>query len=158
MKLYKNSFTLVELLVVLGIIGVGIAIFYSIFFINWFAYEMELTLIYLQEQADRIFTVLEQDIMEATQFTLADNHNVTIFYPDSFVPPRPDVSYSINDITGDLIRTEEDTSVTLSSDLDSSSIFQQGNWDSFIFNLTLAHGVLGRNISFATEREISFRN
>ncbi len=157
-KKIKKAFTLAEIVVVLGLIGVATLIFYTVFLGNWIYYDVELTRLKLQEDAERILSVLEEDVMESMRVDVIDPFQVRLSYPDVFVPPRDDIVYSIDE-EGRLIRDNNVNPVVLSGNISrEDSQFQLGNWGQLVCELTLGEESLHDMINFSITKNIYPRN
>ncbi|RKY28175.1 MAG: hypothetical protein DRP61_02445 [Candidatus Omnitrophota bacterium] len=159
MRLKINSFTLPEVIVVLIIIGAGIALFYGLLFLNWLSYEIELTRIELHQQSEEIFRQLSRDLLPSSSFSLGtgltQSGNLTIFYP-AFLG-RSQVIYQINN--NQLVRTEGGVNYILSENLDSANSFFQIDSGSLFFQLALFQDVIGgRRVIFSNTQQLLMRN
>lgn len=147
----KQGFTLVELITVLAIIGIGMALFYSTLFVNWVSLEKQLSLIDLQMEADKIIEMLSFDGKFAQQFT-ATGSQVTFSYPSS-----SPITYTITS-AGELEKTDASGTSVISEYIDNtnSSFVQAGN--SLQVNLTLNDFVLGKRVELEVFTQICPRN
>ncbi len=98
----KRGFSLVELLIVLIIIGIGIAMFYSTLYVNWTSFEKQVSSIDLQMEADKISEVISDDGRYAKTFSVLSGGKQAHFeFPDSttvdyFLTPQGQIQRSLN--------------------------------------------------------------
>ena len=152
----RKGLTFIELLTVMGIIGIGSAMFYSFFFVNSVSYDAELTMLELQQQVDEIFWFLEQDVMEAEVFNLTSSRNAVLSYPPAL--NKTAVSYLITG-AGELRRTSGTGSSSLSLNVDTAnSGFQQSASNNLVFRINLVYPVLGRNVTYGSIKNFYLRN
>ena len=79
----KRGFSLIELITVLAIIGIGIGIFYNTLFVNWTSFEKQVGLIDLQMEADKITELIFNDGKNAQEIQVAaGGKQVTLCYSD----------------------------------------------------------------------------
>lgn len=157
-KKSRKGFTLSEVLVVMVIIGICITMVSFLFLSNWLSYEVELTRLNFQGQANKVLPILAQDVMTSRLFTITDPQNFSLSYPT--ILGRPNITYSIN-TNGQLIRTEVGSNaLILTEQLDfSASSFQNGEGGfSLICILTFIDDVFTRPVNFTVSREIARRN
>ncbi|MBP7217245.1 MAG: prepilin-type N-terminal cleavage/methylation domain-containing protein [Candidatus Omnitrophica bacterium] len=77
----RRAFSLFELVVVIIIIGIGIAMFYSTLLTNWAAYEKRVSDIDLQMEGDRIVEFISNDAKSAREIRVTpDGKQVTLCY------------------------------------------------------------------------------
>jgi prepilin-type N-terminal cleavage/methylation domain-containing protein len=79
----KRSFTLVELVTVLAIIGVSMGLFYSVFFLNWVSFIKETVLNDLVLEMDRVLETLSLDVKMAERLEVLDNNNFILTLPNN---------------------------------------------------------------------------
>jgi prepilin-type N-terminal cleavage/methylation domain-containing protein len=114
MRAARKAFTLVEILVVLGITGIVLALSSTVLMRAWLDFEVNEVRIELQEEALRATRLLEEDILEAKSVSASTTGQTLVLdYPAvSLLPassgvtapfPRPAVTYSI--VNGDLLRS-----------------------------------------------------
>jgi len=160
----QDGFTLVEVMVVTGIMAIVIVLFGSLFFGNWVNYEATLSRVDLQEKTDNFFAVLEEDVMEAENFVIANaGKQLTLTYP---ADPWFDFSTIVYDFTADgtVVRTttgiETGTQALIAQGLEASSVFAE---DSAVANvlvcqLNLSEQVFGRTVALEDTKRLALRN
>lgn len=155
----KKSFTLVEMLTVLAIIGIGIALFYSVFFLNWSAFDKEIARVDLWQEANEIIDRISLDIKSAEQVDFNDNRGSPSFF-DSITLTFPDGNSSIYTITnaGEFQLDTGGGAVGLSQNIDYNNSFFVDNPQSVKLNLALENDVLGRRVKVRTSTEACLRN
>ena len=157
-KKIVKAFTLAEIVVVVGLIGLAMMIFYTVFLGNWIYYDVELTRLNLQEAAERTLHIIEEDVMESMRVEIVDPYQLRLSYPDVFIPPRDDIVYSIND-GGELIRDDNSSRVVLSRYISrDDSQFRLGNWGQLVCELTFQEDTLRKRTHFSVTKDIYPRN
>lgn len=149
-----RSFTLVELITVLVIVGIGTGLFYSVLFVNWSSYEKQLSLIDLQMEADLIMEMISTDVKAAQLFTVSgDNKSVVLFFPAG----GSTVTYSLMN-NGRMQKTSLGNTNILSENIDyiNSSFNRAG--DALEVNLTFNERIFGRRVELGTSTQIVPRN
>lgn len=152
----RGGFTLVELITVLVIIGIGIGLFYAVLFVNWNAYETHLTLIDLQMDADTIIEMISFDGKYARQITVSGNwKSVTFQFPDPAAEPA--ITYSFI-MPNQLQKTVSSNTAVISSYVvfADSSFRPLGNL--LEVNLVLADAVFGKKVRLRDTTQIFPRN
>lgn len=92
MAMQRRAFTLVELVTVVLIVGIGMVIGYELLLGHWTAYEQQMIALNLQQDADRVLERLSADTRAANGFAIAPNaKQVVLRYPN----PRPQVTYTL---------------------------------------------------------------
>lgn len=82
----KRGFTLVEIITVLAIIGVGIGLFYSVFLLNWFSYDREIVFTNLWTEMSEIIQRISFDARFANNMNLVNDKEVIFsFFENSSV-------------------------------------------------------------------------
>ncbi|MBN2483512.1 MAG: hypothetical protein JXD21_04860 [Candidatus Omnitrophica bacterium] len=153
-----KSFTLAEIVVVVGLIGLAAAIFSAVFLGNWIYYDVELGRLKLQEDGERIMSAIEEDVMESMRIDVTDPSQMRLSYPDVFIPPRDDIVYSISE-SGRLIRDDNIDQVILSRNVSrEDSQFRLGSWGQLVCELTFIEDSLRDEIRFSITKEIYPRN
>lgn len=154
----KRSFSLVELITVLAIIGVGIGIFYSVLFVNWESLERQLTLIDLQMEADRIIERVSFDGRYASDLAVSeDGKSVTFDYLTGGGNP---VTYDLL-ANGHIQRTLQGSPTeNVSEYIDFNNSFFVRNGNILEVNLMLNDNVFGRReaVVLRASTQISPRN
>lgn len=154
----KKGFTIVEMVVVLAILGVGIGLFYSIFYVNWSATEQNLRLIDLQEDADSIIENISFDAKFAESFVVSANgKSVVLSYSDPIA--YPDITYTFN-VNSQIVKTVAGSPLTKviseRMDFNGSSFENVGNF--LRINLLLFDDIFGRRIEFRVTTQLFPRN
>ena len=149
------GFTLVEIIAVLAIIGIGISLFYTVLYVNWTSFEKQLSLIDLQMEADMILERIVFDGKVANQFAVTpDQKSVTLSFLDG-----TNTIYTLTPAGGitqfDSVRGSVFT-IAQNIDYNQSSFQSQGNY----FNTTLVSvaDVLGRRVELNVATQIMPRN
>jgi len=143
-----SGFTLVELITVIAILGIGMGLFYSIFYLNWTSFEKQLTLNDLVQEADRIMERISFEVKGAYQIDVSDDKTVSLTYANGAI-----VSYTIND-QGQILRNNQILSEYINSN--SSSFAEVSN--SLVVELLLEDDVLGQVVQLPVETQIFKRN
>lgn len=151
----KRGFTIVEIITVLAIIGIGMGLFYSVFFVNWSSFEKQLTLIDLQMEADNIIEMLSFDAKFARQFTVTNGKQIDF----SFCDPTNNtpLTYALT-TPGEIQKTQGSTTQVISEyiDYNNSSFTRTGDY--LQVDLRLRDDVLGREVELDISTQISPRN
>ena len=157
MQRVRRAFSLVEMIVVLLIMGIGMAMFFSTLHINWVAYDSELIRLDLQQQADQISSLLAADVRGGeANFTVPNSQQVNISYPSDLI--LDPVSYSIS-ANGELTRTEGSTSTTLSNNVDTvNSSFSIDSINCLVIDMRLAQNSLGQEVNLSVSDKFFPRN
>ncbi|MDD3375692.1 MAG: type II secretion system protein [Candidatus Omnitrophica bacterium] len=87
----RRGFTLVEMLASAITIGILSAMMYSIFLGAWISFETEITRIDLAQEASRILSVIEEDVMESLSLAV-NGGNLTINFPPPLLTDPTDPS------------------------------------------------------------------
>ena len=140
----KKGFTLAEILTVLAIIGVGIVLFYFVFFLNWMNLEKEFTRVELQQDFYDLIEKISFDVRPAKDVVINSSHDINIIYPQT-----PSVTYIITP-QGHLIRQDSSTTQTLYTNVDynKSSFKRAPNSTALIVTLVLEDKVFGEEIEY----------
>jgi len=96
----KRAFSLVELIVVLAIIGIGIGMFYSTLFVNWTSFEKQTSLIDLQMEADKITELISNDGKNAQEIKVAPGGKQVTFCYSEPVTCTPSIKYQLTGTGG----------------------------------------------------------
>lgn len=155
----KKSFTLIELLTVIVIVGIGMALFYSVLFMNWIALEKQLSLVDLQMEADKIVDMLSSEGRAAKDigveeegknavFIFPDDTNITHKITSNNDPKKPGELQKING--GNTIMISEYISA------EDSSFKKEGGL--LLINLVLKDDVFDREIKVAVSTQVYPRN
>lgn len=148
-KRLKYGFSLVELITVLAILGTGLSVFYSVFFINWSSLEEQIRMVDLQMDADRIIETVAFDSKIAKGIVVDNTGKLATI---NFLSGNS-VNYSFTP-QGNFMREFNATTTVISNNIDfTNSSFVQ-DIDSLLVNLTLMDNVLGRR---RIELEVSSR-
>ena len=154
----KRAFTLVEMVTVLAIIGIGAALLYAIFFLNLASFEKQLSLIDLQMDADKIIEILSFDCKRANTVDVsADGKQVDFAFPEPGT--NPPVSYLFTDAPSPgILRRISGVDSVISQNIDyaNSSFSRQG--DSLTIDLLLEDNVFRRGMTVRVETLILPRN
>ena len=157
-KVSRRSFTLIEMITVLAIIGISGALFYSVFFLNWSGLYNEISRVNLWQDANSIIDDLSlSGRLAKSAVVSSDKKTLTLKFPDS-----TQAVYSIINGSpyGSLQETKGSVTKTFSENIDytNSSFDVTTSLYSFIVNLDLKDRVFNRNIDVKTSVEICFRN
>ena len=151
----KRSFSLVELIVVVAIVGIGIGLFYSVLVVNWVSLEKQVSLVDLQMEADKISEAISADGRLARLITITGaGKNVLFSLPADL---GPTVTYSIA-ANGEISKDSGSGSYVISRYLDynSCSFAREGN--ALLANLSLVDDVFGQRLRLAVSIRIFPRN
>lgn len=160
----KKNFTLVELVTVMAIIGITASLLYSIFFLNWSAFENQIAEADLWQEAQEIIQRVSFDIRVAKRISSLTPHQVVISFPDNSTSTYTITSAGIFQITHD------NQTTTLSTRLDpSSSCFlfnasdcsageSVNNVRSLKLELNLQDNILGKKVNVDTSIQLFCRN
>lgn len=100
-KIKSRGFSLVELVVVLVIVGIGGTMFFSVFYTNWNGFDTCIMSVNLQQELDDIFENITQDGRLCNTFVITENaSSKTVELFDHADVPNSIASYTILD-TGD---------------------------------------------------------
>ena len=149
--MHKRGMTLVEIVTVIAVIGVGIGIFYTTFLQNWWAFDDQLTRINLWQDANEITRLFTDDARASRQLAVATTTDVstaTLTLPDG-----SSVVYSMR-ANGIFEITRAGATAILSQNVDfnNSSFEQVGN--SLRLVLTLNDDILfGRRVAVTTSTQ-----
>ncbi len=152
---FVAAFTLAELVTVLAVIGIGIGLFYSVFFVNWASLDKQTCLVDLQQEADSISDKVSFDGKLAQSLAVAADAKSVVFSFRNGVPPP--ITYSFLN-TGQFQRTVNGVTDTISDRVDyaQSSFAKDGN--SLILNLSLFDSVFGKRVNLEVSTRIIPRN
>ena len=161
-RLYlARCFTLVEIVTVLGIIGISSIIFYQTFIFNWSALEREIARIDLDLEANQIVEQISFDIRVAASKTIsAGGDTLQLTYPSG---TQTTYRFLLNPTTGknELQMIKGGVTTTLSQNVDLANSNFQDNGESVIVNLTLVRELFGIKRTQVTVRrsiEVFLRN
>lgn len=149
------GFTLVEIIAVLAIIGIGIGLFYTVLYVNWTSFEQQLSLIDLQMEADMILERIVFDGKFANQFAVtSDQKSVTLSFLDG-----TNVIYTLTP-TGGITRFDSGSGslfvIAQNIDFTPSSFQSQGNY--LQTTLTFVADILGNRVELNVATQIMPRN
>ncbi|MBL8013890.1 MAG: prepilin-type N-terminal cleavage/methylation domain-containing protein [Candidatus Omnitrophica bacterium] len=150
----RRGFSLPEVLTSLIIIGILISVVYSVFILNWQAFEDYSTRAGMWQDMDQIIDQVTIDAREAATVTVsADQKNVSMFDKKGNLL----VSYSfLSNKECHVIRGSEN--LTLTHNLDYTlSLFEKKS-KSLSLNVVLRDDVFGRGVSIDASTEIFPRN
>lgn len=153
MRRLHSAFTLVESVVVLAILSITIALFYSLFVVNWIALERQISLVDLEAQADMILERMSAEAQPAASFTVAgDGKAITLTLLDA-----TNIVYTLAN-GGTLTRSDSVGNMLLAQNVDyaASSFTNQGNY--FEANLTFNADVMGNNVVLNVATQVIPRN
>lgn len=149
-----QGFSLVELLTSIVIIGVLIAIFYSVFILNWKTMEDYSVRSELWQDMDVIIDQVTLDARESAQINVsADQKNVSLLNRQSVVI----ATYAFT-AGGMCQATRSGVTTTLSNSLDYALSTFRKNGESLVVNVVLTGDVLGRGVTIDASTEIYPRN
>ena len=159
----KKIFTLIELVVVLAIIGIGASLFYSVFLLNWISFESQIAQANLWQEAQLALQKISFDVRVAKEIDIT-NKSITLTFPDNST-----LIYTITP-SGELQRIQTETISVISDKIDyNSSCFHfesedcsveetADNVKSLKIFLTLSENVFNREIKVTTSTQIFCRN
>lgn len=150
--MYKKSFTLVEMITVLAIIGVGSGLFYFVFFMNFASFDSQIASIDLWQNTNEITEKISLDVRFAEDINFIDNKNVILSFPSG----EP-VTYTITP-EGNFQRIRGEIVSTLSQNIDFANSFFNETSQSLIVTLTLQDYVFGKKVEVKTATEVCLRN
>ncbi|MDP8265432.1 MAG: type II secretion system protein [Candidatus Aceula meridiana] len=158
----QKGHTLIEMLFVVTLVGIGMVLFSAVFFSGWINYEVNLTRLNLQAQLDSALTMLEEDVLEAEDFpTISGTTSILLKYPNSpnfLVQQR---TYQI-DVDGSLIRISGASSEVLINqllDTGKSQFYQDSQVNNvLVCDLTLQERTFGHLVVANGQKKIAVRN
>lgn len=148
-----RGFSLVEIVTVLAVIGIGIGLFYSVFFLNWSLFEKQLTLVDLGQEADRIMEMISFDARVANQINVSpDKRTATFIFRDINGNIVNIITYTL--ILPDQIQRGNQI---LSENIDfaDSSFEEVGN--SLVVELLLEDDVFGQSVNLPVKTQVFSR-
>lgn len=149
----RRGISLVEILTVLAIVGIGSGLFYSVFYVNWIAFEKELALADLQLEADEIMEAVAIDVRYSVDFAVAEGgKEVAITLPLDEI-----ITYTVTE-AGEVTRVKDETTKTFTSraDYDASLFTDIGNY--LAFDLTLFDTIVGDRLAISVSTQAYPRN
>lgn len=152
-RMNKRGISLVEILTVLAIVGIGSGLFYSVFYVNWIAFEKQLALADLQLEADEIMETIAIDVRYSVDFIVEEGgKEVSITLPQDEI-----VTYTVTE-AGEVSRTKAETTKTFTSraDYDASIFTDVGNY--LAFDLTLFDTIVGDRLALSVSTQAYPRN
>jgi prepilin-type N-terminal cleavage/methylation domain-containing protein len=148
----KRGFTLVEIIVVLVIIGIGMSLFYSVLFMNWTSLEKQTCLVDLQMEADNIINMISSDGRGSRQILVnPDGKGVTFNYPTW--APAPTIVYSLTP-QGQITKDGN----VISSNIDFNNSNFSKSLSALVINLLLQDTVFGRRVTLPVSTQVYPRN
>jgi len=144
----KRSFTLVELVTVLAIIGVSMGLFYSVFFLNWVSFIKETVLNDLVLEMDRVLETLSLDVKMAERLEVLDNNNFILTLPNNH-----QIEYRL--LPEGIIQRNGQNLVEF---LNPEHSFFQVMGRSLVVELLFEDDVLGQRIQLPARTQIFLRN
>ena len=151
--LKKKAFTLVELIVVVLILGIGTAMFYSVLSMNWMASEQHITRSDMWQELNRVVETANADGRRSNLITVSNPLSVIFSDNNGTVI----ATYTIT--AGGLIQRDTGTGpVTLSEKADQTNSSFVINGRSVIMTLVLQENVMGDPVQARTSVEIFPRN
>ncbi|HBR14535.1 MAG TPA: hypothetical protein DD723_03195 [Candidatus Omnitrophica bacterium] len=149
----KKAFTLVELIVVVLILGIGTAMFYSVLSMNWMASEQHITRSDMWQELNRVVETANADGRRSNLITVSNPLSVIFSDNNGTVI----ATYTIT--AGGLIQRDTGTGpVTLSEKADQTNSSFVINGRSVIMTLVLQENVMGDPVQARTSVEIFPRN
>lgn len=150
----KRGFSLIEIVTVLAVMGIGMGLFYSIFYLNWSSFEKQLALANLGQEADRIMETISLDGRLVTEIHVAENNKtVTLTLRDLEGEIVDTIIYTITG-GGQIQRNDQ----VLSENIEfSDSIFRRVG-SSLVVELLLRDDVFGQNVQLPVQTQIFPRN
>ncbi|OQX79896.1 MAG: hypothetical protein B6D56_06145 [Candidatus Omnitrophica bacterium 4484_70.1] len=151
----KKGFTLVEIVTVLTIIGIGSVILFQTFIFNWSAFEREIARIDLDLEANQIIEQISFDIRIGEQKSISTGGDTLILtFPSG---AQATYRFLFNPATGEneLQMIKGGVTTTLSQNIDLANSNFQDNTESVIVNLTLVKELFGiRRTQIVVRRNI----
>ncbi|MCM8827455.1 MAG: hypothetical protein NC904_08090 [Candidatus Omnitrophica bacterium] len=152
----KKSFTLVEIITVLVIVGISIGLFYSVFYVNLVSLDKETTSLNLWEESKEIVEKISFDGKICGRIELISEKEIAFIFLD-----HSEVRYIFSE-DGQLIRKtlgDMGENVIISSNINyDGSKFDLDNDRVLILELTLEEDVLGKPVTVSTSTQIMLRN
>jgi prepilin-type N-terminal cleavage/methylation domain-containing protein len=148
----KKGLTIMELLVVVAIVGIVSALFYSVFYLNWFSFDRCVTRINLCEEARIIADRVSFQVRSAKDINLVNNKSVVLEFVDG-----SSTTYTITD-SGQFQVTDAGNSFVLSSKVDFQVSYFRLDFSALVFYLVLKDEVFGKPIEVKTVVEVMPRN
>lgn len=153
-RLSLTGFTLVEMLTVLAVIGIGMGLFYSVFYLNWSSFEKQLALIDLGQEANRIIETISFDGRIISDIDVAeDSKTVNLTSRDLDGNILSSITYVITG-QGQICRDGQILSENI--EFDNSSFTKVGN--SLVVELLLTDDVFGQGVQLPVKTQIFARN
>ena len=150
----KRGLTLIEIVTVLAVIGIGIGLFYSIFYLNWSSFEKQLALVDLGQEADRIMETISLDGRLVTDIQVSENNKiVTLILRDLEGDVVDIITYTITG-QGQIRRNDQILSKNIG--FDDSFFRRQGS--SLVVELLLRDDVFGQGVELPVQTQIFPRN
>lgn len=150
----KKTFTLIELMTVLVVIGIGMVMFYSTFFINWASFDNQIARTNLWQEINEIMNIISFDGKYAKAMDVSeDGSSVTFTFPDN--------SQAVYSITpqGTLEVTKAGITNVLSQNIYVANSSFAEDTNSLVVNLALQQKeVFGQIVAAKTSTKIYPRN
>ena len=156
----QSGFTLIEMMTVLAMITVGIALFYSVFILNWQAFDHHITRSNLWQEMDLIVDNLTLEGRLSRQINVSvDSSAQTVTFVDAAGLTM--AVYSMQN-TGQFLISKGVNVETVSQHLDfTNSSFKKtdaGLGRGLVITLALKDDVMGQAINITTSTEVYPRN
>jgi len=147
-----QGFTLIEIITVVAIIGIGAGLFYSLFLMGWSAFDSELTRVNLWQELTEIIQQVSFDARAAQSMNFVDDKEITFSFFDG-----NSTTYKIT-LDGEFqqIRGGNTTVFSYNVAYNNSSFGRVG--DSLKMNLTLVERTLRGEVVARTSTKICPRN
>ena len=152
----QSGFTLIEMMTVLAMIAVGMAVFYSVFILNWQAFDHHITRSNLWQEMDFIVDNLTLKGRLSRQINVSANSSAqTVTFMDAAGLPM--AVYSMQN-TGQFSISKGGNVETVSQHLDFTNSSFAGRGRGLVITLALQDDVMGQAINIATSTEVYPRN
>lgn len=149
----KKAFTLIELIVVVLILGIGTAMFYSVLSMNWIASEQHITRSDIWQELNTIVETANADGRKSNAMTVSNPFSLVFLDNNGAVI----ATYTIT--AGGLIQRDTGAGpVTLSEKVDQTNSSFVTSGRSVIMTLVLQGDVMGDPVQARTSVEIFPRN
>jgi len=149
----KKGFTLFEVMVVLAVMAISMALFYSTLMINWTGFEKTLSHMELQLDADTVSEMMSFDSRYAKSFAVGTTQKaITLVFPDNST-----VIYRL--LSSGVIERQRDYSVTsVSTYLKYADSFIRAEGNTINYSFVFHDFIFGQEVQLLSETKVNPRN